>query len=631
MNQQLSTLIRQGRVRSAIDSMPPVTMGKFHELPHEYLTRASCILSSLAHAYFFGLGEDERHRLQLPTHIDDAWSTVCQRLGRPFTGRVIADDILNNVITDQELNSFQLSIPIFDTPEERLTSGLQGFMEAEFAPALTIMSDAHSHVLANDEEAVAECLEQLSAVIICCAKIFKEITPHANTDSAFDPIIWVKSYPAMGNPIRKEELGNSGADSPLFHALDSFLGREPQEGDLREMQMERRETLPRIIREFLKALEDPSVSIRRFVEGSVSTRLQSTFDATVQLYLWFLERHRVKAVGITGVSLASGRHKTSSGVKSSGPGAHKTINPPGLGPVQMLNQQMKLGMLSRLGKRDPWQVATIKKTSRGSHCDSILIEFRAAMPIQPGDHVQVFPTHDDDEVKEAVSALKARFGTSGDFPDREDLSRRDLSNVDKLLFQPENTNLKEFVDKLPVHKPRFYSISETDPNGKGLSKTALLTVGHGNRPYGLSTRYLRSRQREDKLRVSLWPCPKFNLPSDPRVPLILVGQGSGIGPLIGFVHARARLSKNEHSIGRIIMIIGARRLDSINRLDEMILWTRLLPLTIKLALTDGENVTIVEERFEIHRGCSNRVTKVIQQEFATIQCMMKDGGHIFVW
>ncbi|KAI8284181.1 hypothetical protein K4K60_002110 [Colletotrichum sp. SAR11_57] len=510
-----------------------------------------------------------------------------------MTGRVPADDVLNNAVGDKY---FSLKSTYFGLPEERLSSGLQGRMEGVFAPALSSMALAQNSVLANQPDQVARCLESVAACIVKCAHVFDAMTPRDTAN--FDPVVWIKTYPAMGRAVTSGELGNSGVDAPLFHALDVFIGRQQVKGDLRGMQSDRRATLPTNIRAFLDALGDDAGSVRDYVaaaraqlehvpseEQAQYKHLSAAWDGLLQLYVWFLERHRVKAVGITGITLNTGRHSTSSGVKSGDQDKAMKDGKPKMRPEAMLSMQMKKGMVSRLGGRPLWQDAHVQSHSvyRGSVV--VAVKLDATLPLEPGDRVQIWPPRKRKTLNRASSHHRRLRGSP--CPEDHDTSSGETDDDGE---------------------PRFYSIARVIPNVSGAAMdsvggaggmTIILTVAQHS-PEGLVSSFLSSAAPGTHLRLRPWPSPRFRQPRDLAVPLVLVGQGVGIGPLVGFLHDRAtkkqRLDDTQNESageGELLLVVAAKTLRhvpcSLDSLEEL---TSRLPLTIVLALSQESHLKI---------------------------------------
>ncbi|KXH54122.1 cytochrome b5-like Heme/Steroid binding domain-containing protein [Colletotrichum salicis] len=635
----LPRLLRARRVRHAVDALREnaAVSGKnaWDDLEQRHLARAALVLSALAHAYMFGEEQDKSKesegRSQAPRHVLDPWERVCTALGRNLTGRVPADDVLNNALGNP---AFNLSSAYFGLPEERLSSGLQGTMEGIFAPALSAMALAQSGVLADQPDQVTHCLESLAANIVKCANVFESMT--LRDAATFDPVVWIKTYPAMGRAVTPGELGNSGADTPLFHALDIFIGRRHVKGDLTGMQNDRKATLPANIRAFLDALGDGAGSVRDYVaactarathhlspeERSQYRHLEAAWDGLLQMYVWFLERHRVKAIGVTGVSLNTGRHSTSSGVKSGDQCKHagSSMAPgegkgkPKMRPEAMLSMQMKAGMASRLGGRPLWQDARIQSQTVYEGSTVVEVRLDAKLPLEAGDRVQVWPPR---KRRNASSSHQRR-------------SRAATPPEDHEVSSDENGD-----DGDDEAEPRFYSIARVTPDLEGGIAITLTVSQHS--PQGLVSSFLSTAAQGTHLRLRPWPSLRFRQPRDLSAPLVLVGQGSGIGPLVGFLHDRAVWAQQRQlgdgEVGELLLVVAAKTRRHVPcQLHSLEHLTKILPLTVVLALSQETHHLRIRGgiRTQLPEG-ERRVTRHLVAYRDSVRRLVKEeGGHLFV-
>jgi NADPH-ferrihemoprotein reductase len=154
--------------------------------------------------------------------------------------------------------------------------------------------------------------------------------------------------------------------------------------------------------------------------------------------------------------------------------------------------------------------------------------------------------------------------------------------------------LSFLIERLRKTQPRRYSIASsviTQPRQASLTvvvdTTDLSRNSYGHTCYGLTTNYLLALQQSIKcqdpsnsatttLSYSL-KGPRdllegakvfgqirpsnFKLPPKESTSVILIGAGTGIAPLRGFVQERARLTKLGRSIGNTMLFMGFRRLE----------------------------------------------------------------------
>ncbi|MFD3609174.1 bifunctional cytochrome P450/NADPH--P450 reductase [Streptomyces atroolivaceus] len=124
--------------------------------------------------------------------------------------------------------------------------------------------------------------------------------------------------------------------------------------------------------------------------------------------------------------------------------------------------------------------------------------------------------------------------------------------------------LAVFLDMMGPIRPRFYSISSSPLAD---SRHVRLTVGllegpalSGDGQYrGTCSSYIGGLEPGDVfygyVRV---PSPTFAPPADPAKPLILIGPGTGIAPLRGFLEERAHQYANGTQVGPSQVFVGCR-------------------------------------------------------------------------
>lgn len=124
-------------------------------------------------------------------------------------------------------------------------------------------------------------------------------------------------------------------------------------------------------------------------------------------------------------------------------------------------------------------------------------------------------------------------------------------------------DLATLLSLRPALKPRYYSISSSPllaPDSCSLTVGAhRFRCGDGTEHDGLCSTYLAGRAEGTTLRVVVKDAGSaFHLPDDPSVPLILIGPGTGIAPLRGFIQERHALRAKGVAVGPVLLFFGCR-------------------------------------------------------------------------
>jgi NADPH-ferrihemoprotein reductase len=143
-------------------------------------------------------------------------------------------------------------------------------------------------------------------------------------------------------------------------------------------------------------------------------------------------------------------------------------------------------------------------------------------------------------------------------------------------------SLEELLYQVAKMKPRYYSISSSDlahPNKIYLTYRPVRYVnGRGALREGTCTRFLSDLvpvvMDDTENKVTLYPHvvagirsnPKFRLPSDPNIPIILIAGGCGVAPIRAFVEERMWLASHHddpsdddsQKCGNIHLFLGFR-------------------------------------------------------------------------
>jgi cytochrome P450/NADPH-cytochrome P450 reductase len=115
------------------------------------------------------------------------------------------------------------------------------------------------------------------------------------------------------------------------------------------------------------------------------------------------------------------------------------------------------------------------------------------------------------------------------------------------------------------------------------------------------------------------PNPLFAPPQDPRLPMILIGPGTGIAPLRGFLRERAAQKAAGESVGRSLLFFGCRHPDHdwFYR-DEMQTW-------------EQDGIAEVHVAFSSLAGHAHRyVQDAVLAASDAVWAAVEDGAPIYV-
>jgi sulfite reductase (NADPH) flavoprotein alpha-component len=134
----------------------------------------------------------------------------------------------------------------------------------------------------------------------------------------------------------------------------------------------------------------------------------------------------------------------------------------------------------------------------------------------------------------------AKALAGGEDPDGDAATLDVLAAIEK--FPGIRPDPEAFIESLDPLQPRLYSISsspKTRPGYVSLTVDAVRYDIAGRERLGVASTFLAERVAEnDKLKVYVQKAHAFGLPSDPNVPVIMVGPGTGVAPFRAFLHER---------------------------------------------------------------------------------------------
>jgi sulfite reductase (NADPH) flavoprotein alpha-component len=192
---------------------------------------------------------------------------------------------------------------------------------------------------------------------------------------------------------------------------------------------------------------------------------------------------------------------------------------------------------------------------------------------------------------------KARALAQGDDPDGDAATLDVMAALQK--FSGVRPHPEAFVEALEPLQPRLYSISSSHnatPGKLSLTVDCVRYIVGKRKRLGLASIFLAERiQPGDEVKVYVQKAHGFALPKDPKVPIIMIGPGTGIAPFRAFLLDR----KATGAPGKNWLFFGHQRsscdffyADELNAMKTAGLLTRL-----SLAWSrDGDKKFYVQDR-----------------------------------
>jgi sulfite reductase (NADPH) flavoprotein alpha-component len=191
--------------------------------------------------------------------------------------------------------------------------------------------------------------------------------------------------------------------------------------------------------------------------------------------------------------------------------------------------------------------------------------------------------------------------------------------IDLLQAAPRALSVAQLSGLLRPLPPRAYSAASSQ---RAVGEEVHLLVAkvawesHGRARYGVaSTDAARNRKPGAKIAIMVRPNPRFRLPADPAVPVIMIGPGTGVAPFRAFLQEREALGAR----GPNWLFFGARRFthDFLYQLEWQE-WLKSSLLTrISLAFSRDQR----EKVYVQHR---------MWEERRELYGWLHDGAHVYV-
>ena len=142
-------------------------------------------------------------------------------------------------------------------------------------------------------------------------------------------------------------------------------------------------------------------------------------------------------------------------------------------------------------------------------------------------------------------------------------------------FSSASITLEALLELLPKQKPRLYSISSCPllhPDKIQVTIGVLqVRTDAGKTRQGLCSNYLAGLQPGSRVRVGV-RTSGFRPPADPQAPMLMVGPGTGVSPLIAFLQYREALQNQGTQLGDACLYFGCRNHSDFLYGDQLTSW-----------------------------------------------------------
>jgi len=207
----------------------------------------------------------------------------------------------------------------------------------------------------------------------------------------------------------------------------------------------------------------------------------------------------------------------------------------------------------------------------------------------------------------------------GDWADRQammDYARgRDI--IDLLMLFPSLQAMGlEFLQLLSSLTPRYYSIASIldENNLVSILYKHVRYEREGRERQGVTTRLLADLNTSDTVQGEFIANGNFKLPKDSKVPIIMIGAGTGIAPFIGFMQQRVQDSDG----GENLLFFGETHRETSFLFEEDLTdWQAQKKLTLFTAFSRDQPQKIY-------------VQDMIEQQKERIFSLIQSGGIIYI-
>ena len=212
---------------------------------------------------------------------------------------------------------------------------------------------------------------------------------------------------------------------------------------------------------------------------------------------------------------------------------------------------------------------------------------------------------------------KAKALAAGEDPDGDAATLDVLAAIQK--FPGIRPDPEAFIESLDALQPRLYSIAsslKTNPGRVALTVDAVHYDINGRTRLGVASTFLTNRiEAGQRIKAYVQKAQAFALPTDPAVPIIMIGPGTGIAPFRAFLHERMATK----APGRNWLFFGHQRHDYDFFYEDELTGMKAAGALTRLSLAwsrDGEEKFYVQDR--------------MRQVGGELWSWIAEGAHIYV-
>jgi cytochrome b involved in lipid metabolism len=333
---ELPQLFFSNATQRVLSNLPRLSVAE-DELADEDVTRASVVLSALAHAYWrFGVDRFFPQRItqvptELPASISLPWRELSRRLGRhrpeqPFQN--FYDLFLANYRyaphagrgSPLTIENLELLVPSFGNEAERVFYLSFVEMHHHFTPVVAAVCELDDGVREGDVERVLGALHGVRESFRRATTVWNKISARRGSAVYCDPVLWSKTAAILGVPPDGCVQGaTSGACAPVLYLMDALLGRDDYASRYGQFMLQQaRELVAPTVHEL--SLRVRAIPLAEFIArraGSAEgTALHEARLAMIESYSGkesWLGRHAAKVFNYLCVSTITGRNASVSG------------------------------------------------------------------------------------------------------------------------------------------------------------------------------------------------------------------------------------------------------------------------------------------------------------------------------